>query len=329
MKTCFKWLGIIIGVLISLPIVIGLSTKLLTSDVPPPGKRYDVGGFKLHLDCQGQANDLPTVIIEGGAGSAVTNYYWLQQQLKKRVQVCRYDRAGLGWSDDIITSRDADTMVTELHTLLTTAQVKPPYLLAGHSMGGPIIRVFAQEYPTEVSALVFIDSSHPEQVERLNLPDDMMGTMQTVGSILGDLGLLPYFVGSFALGLPEEQANAMNWMARNGRMIRQSAIEMEKMEVIFDRAKNTTDFGDLPVRVFSAGVQSTGMESMLPEGFDPELMFKNFQILQQELTEISTNSQQVIVEGADHGSINTVEDYSSVVAKGIHELLDEMEQAQI
>jgi pimeloyl-ACP methyl ester carboxylesterase len=41
----------------------------------------------------------------------------------------------------------------------------PPYILVGHSFGGPFIRVFAGMYPGEVSGMVLVD---PTQEEFIN-----------------------------------------------------------------------------------------------------------------------------------------------------------------
>ncbi|MEV0622290.1 alpha/beta hydrolase [Nonomuraea sp. NPDC050404] len=41
------------------------------------------------------------------------------------------------------------------------------YVLAGHSMGGWVTRMFAAAYPNEVAGLVVIDSSHPDQHRRV------------------------------------------------------------------------------------------------------------------------------------------------------------------
>lgn len=40
----------------------------------------------------------------------------------------------------------------------TLTKIAPPYILVGHSMGGPYIRMFTALYPAEVAGLVFIDS---------------------------------------------------------------------------------------------------------------------------------------------------------------------------
>jgi pimeloyl-ACP methyl ester carboxylesterase len=57
--------------------------------------------------------------------------------------------------------------VSELHALLVKAMIPGPYILAGHSFGGYTAQYFAKQYPDETAGLVLIDSSHPEQVDRL------------------------------------------------------------------------------------------------------------------------------------------------------------------
>jgi pimeloyl-ACP methyl ester carboxylesterase len=46
---------------------------------------------------------------------------------------------------------------------LKSREVKPPYVLVGHSFGGLLMQLFARKYPEEVSALILIDSTHPAQ----------------------------------------------------------------------------------------------------------------------------------------------------------------------
>ncbi len=89
--------------------------------------------------------------------------------------MCSYDRAGLGWSDSSADPRDAQHMVHELHALLEAAHIAPPYVLAGHSLGGLLILAYTRRYPDEVAGLVFLDSSHPQQKARLAITNATSG----------------------------------------------------------------------------------------------------------------------------------------------------------
>ena len=81
--------------------------------------------------------------------------------------VC-YDRAGLAWSERGSTAMDAATSAERLHALLAAADVGPPYVLAGHSYGGLVVRMFVARYPSEVVGVAFVDASHP--VQWINIP---------------------------------------------------------------------------------------------------------------------------------------------------------------
>ena len=124
----------------------------------------DVGGHQLRLLITGQG--APTVVFEsGGVGnSSDVLEFWerVQPAVSRFARTVSYDRAGVGWSEPGSGSHDARTVAQELHTALQKAGVAPPYILAGHSFGGPLIRVFAGLYPGEVAGLVLIDPSQED-----------------------------------------------------------------------------------------------------------------------------------------------------------------------
>jgi pimeloyl-ACP methyl ester carboxylesterase len=49
-----------------------------------------------------------------------------------------------------------------LHETLIAADVPPPYLLVGHSLGALHVRAFAAAYPGETAGLVLLDPTHEE-----------------------------------------------------------------------------------------------------------------------------------------------------------------------
>jgi pimeloyl-ACP methyl ester carboxylesterase len=122
---------------------------------PPPGQMIDTGGYKLHIFCMGQGS--PTVILDHvGAGNSA-QWALVQPEIAKTTRVCAYDRAGFGWSDPGPAPRDARQNVQELHALLTNAQIAPPYVLVGHSFGGDVARLYAEQYRDQVAGMVLVD----------------------------------------------------------------------------------------------------------------------------------------------------------------------------
>ena len=99
----------------------------------------------------------PIVVFESGLGSGGGGYGSMFPLIKGKFAGIVYDRNGIGESEiDTSIKTDAD-VVKRLHDLLTTLKISPPYLLVGHSIGGPFIRLFASNYSDEVCGLFFID----------------------------------------------------------------------------------------------------------------------------------------------------------------------------
>ena len=132
---------------------------------PPPGKMIDVSGSRMHLYCVGQGS--PTIILDSGLSDTWLHWHKVQPRVAEFTRVCSYDRAGLGWSEPSPRPRTSRVIAEELHALLKKAQVPPPFVLVGHSMGGLNVRMYVSLYPSDVVGMVLVDACHPEQNRRL------------------------------------------------------------------------------------------------------------------------------------------------------------------
>jgi pimeloyl-ACP methyl ester carboxylesterase len=131
----------------------------------PTGQLFDVGGFRLHINCLGTGQ--PTVVLDSGIGGFSLEWLQIQTALSQQTRICAYDRAGYGWSDMGPLPRTSKRITLELHTLLNKAMIPGPYILVGHSFGGYTAQYFARQYPQETEAMLLLDSSHPQQFERM------------------------------------------------------------------------------------------------------------------------------------------------------------------
>jgi pimeloyl-ACP methyl ester carboxylesterase len=136
------------------------------------------GGREMYLMCRGEGS--PTVILEAGAGNDADTWDTaglapdsgqtaVLPGVAAFTRVCAYDRPGTlldldyrSRSDPVPMPRTAADVVADLHALLTAAAIPGPYVLAAHSFGGLVVRLYAATYPDEVVGLVLVDSAHED-----------------------------------------------------------------------------------------------------------------------------------------------------------------------
>src|SRR3954452_12111776 len=125
---------------------------------PMSGQLIDVGGHRLHLNCTGSGS--PTVVLQPGGGDMASSLGWIAPAIAQHTRVCVYDRAGRAWSEPADYPQDGNQVATDLHTLLQTAHVPGPYVLAGHSFGAQYVLAYAARYPDAVAGMVLIDATN-------------------------------------------------------------------------------------------------------------------------------------------------------------------------
>jgi pimeloyl-ACP methyl ester carboxylesterase len=181
-----------IAVLLVALVLAGMSFQALESRsdrerFPPPGRLVDVGGHRLHLNCAGSGT--PTVVLDSGAGG--WSIYWaeVQERVSDVTRVCSYDRAGYGWSEPGPKPRIGHRFAEELNALLVNSGTPGPYVLVGHSLGGYVVRLYADRYPEEVAGVVLVESAHERQWTELpnevnELMDSALGGCESLRSWL-------------------------------------------------------------------------------------------------------------------------------------------------
>lgn len=129
-----------------------------------PGQLIDLDGYKLHLYSKGQGQI--TIIIDHSLGGL--DGYFLIDEIAQLTRVCIYDRAGYGWSDSSPKQRCSEEIVQELNTLLTKAEIEPPYILVGNSFGSYNMRLYAHFFPEQVVGLVLTDGLHEQAMLKMS-----------------------------------------------------------------------------------------------------------------------------------------------------------------
>ncbi|HEX2569327.1 MAG TPA: alpha/beta hydrolase [Polyangia bacterium] len=263
---------------------------------PMPGRLVDVGALRLHLYCTGQGS--PTVILEAGGRSPFATWDRVQPEVARFARVCSYDRAGLGYSDVDTAPRTASRVAEQLHTLLATAAIPGPYVLAGHSIGGFYVRVFAHRYPREVVGLVLVDSSSEDQVARLG------GTAEWQADQAQDNRRRRRQATEMRLGLFRLEH------ALRGEPIDRDTFLWEQPEALETATQETAAFlsageearaagslGGLPLVVLTSGTHAGSGPSVSPE----EARRIWVEELQAHLARLSSRGKQVVLMDSGHG----------------------------
>lgn len=193
---------------------------------PPPGQLVDVGGYALHVRCEGDGG--PAVVFESGAGSTSAAWRLVQPEVARFTRTCAYDRAGFGWSESADGKPSVKASAEALHTLLHRAGVEPPYILVPHSLGGAVTMQFAADYPGEVAGFVFVDAAYAELYERFleRFPEwgDRIGRTKlllTAARSAAYLGLPRLFrMNTADPRLPQDEVGPANAFGRTPRTFR-------------------------------------------------------------------------------------------------------------
>ena len=107
----------------------------------------------------------PTVVLESGLATALEVWEDVFGKVAAFAPVLAYDRAGVGQSESDGQPPTPSHVARKLHALLSRSGLNPPYVLVGHSWGGPLIRTFAGTYPKDVAGLVYVDPTDARSQE--------------------------------------------------------------------------------------------------------------------------------------------------------------------
>jgi pimeloyl-ACP methyl ester carboxylesterase len=291
-RGCLLWLGgfvvFVLGVMLVGAMYESTAEAADLRAYPPPGQMVDIGGYRLHLNCTGAGS--PIVVIDAGWGDWSAMWSWVQPEVAKSTRVCTYDRAGMGYSEAGPLPRDAQQFAKELHTLLHQAKIPGPYVLVGHSLGGLSVRVFAHDYATEVAGVVLIDSMSPAQFPPSATDAKPQTASQSSGFsvpvVLARIGLVRLFAGPLGLmpALPPEIQEPSTAFSVTPRSMQAWADEGAGMPESAAQARAVKTFGDLPLIVVSRGLDQK----------------PDWQAMQAELLQLSSNSQQLIADQSGH-----------------------------
>lgn len=272
----------------------------------PPGTLVDIGGRNLHVQCKGTAQG-PTVIFEAGLSQYTANstYGKAQDLIASFAHVCIYDRAGFGWSDPVAGPRTHVDMVTDLHKLVEKMELKRPLVLAGHSMGGLIARLYAKTYPDDVAAMVLIEASPESYIYGPGTADERKTIVAAIDAGLTNVKEDTPVI-AMAAGTPYEVQ-----MAFTPSILRTVKQEYQAIDLVpesFRMANGYGNFGNKPLIIIRRGKTAS----------PPSDQDEQWRKVQESMASLSTNSSIIVAEKSGHV---VPYDEPAVVAEAVKEVL--------
>jgi len=255
----------------------------------PPGSLIDVGGYRLHLNCSGTGG--PTVVLDFGLDGSYLDWYRVQPAIAQFTRVCSYDRAGYGWSDVTGKPRLPSVMAEELHTLLSAAGEKPPYLLVAHSFGSFNALMYRHQHPNDVAGLVLVDGAHPDELLPFYFNKKVWLRMMQFTMPFG----LPRWRGWCGSG-PPEIARMKRAVSCQSHVYATHYAQWKAFPESANEIRRLGSLGNLPLVVISR-------DQNRPSAADDVVSSKREQhwsTLQRQLTGLSSNSTHVTATGSGH-----------------------------
>jgi len=216
-----------------------------------------IGETVLEIHCYGSGE--PTVVLEDGLSSNWAIWGHVYQGLPPDIRVCAYNRS--------YKTHTSLEFANDLHNLLMGAGLKGPFILVGYTFGASIVSLYAQQYPTEVAGIVFVNGFHPDQFARL-------------------LSVLP----AENPGDSPDLVKLRQWLQTPTQYAINLPASMEQYQGI-------KTLGDLPLYVITSpppGPLWRDIPTELKTKLDQEQ-----QTLQKELTRLSTRGTQVMATNPD------------------------------
>ncbi|HKH91903.1 MAG TPA: alpha/beta fold hydrolase [Gemmatimonadaceae bacterium] len=239
---------------------------------PVPGRLVDVGaGRRIQIDCRGAGS--PTVVLESGLDNLGSlSWVAVHDSLALTTRACAYSRAGVMWSDASPAPFDLTSMAGDLHRALAAAGESAPWVVVGHSIGGPYVMSFTHAYPSEVKGLVLVDASHPDQFARFH---DIAG--KSLAPPPGEVKLGAALAWTGLVRLLPVGATPESWPAETRRVsppflplsVAGLAKETEAVLATLAAAREMRQLGDRPMVVLTAG-QEQPMASLHAMGLTRE-----------------------------------------------------------
>lgn len=306
----FGMLGLILVLLLVGAIYENLGRRNAAQNFPPPGKLVDIGGRHIQLDCRGSGS--PTVVFQSGLDMAGSlSWSAVHDEIAKTTRACAYSRAGIMWSAPHDAPELAKSIAEDLHAALKNSNENGPLVLVGHSLGGPYIMTYTKYFGADVAGLVFVDTSHPDQISRgkalevlesdsakwkWKLESNWAAFLDKSGAALNWTGIVRFLTAMEEKVGNRAESNDQAVKAYTSTSLSSVLKEDDAFEHSLNEAGTFRQLGDRPIVVLTAAPPVPKQELSKIEKAARE----NWSWMQEDQAKWSSQSQHQLVQDTGH-----------------------------
>jgi pimeloyl-ACP methyl ester carboxylesterase len=206
----------------------------------------------------------PSIVLLNGAGVTLEGWRGLYPAIERLGTVFAWNRFGVRGSDAPRLAQSGAVVLASLRELLGYAGLQPPYVLVAHSLGALYANLFARVHPQEVSAVLFLEPTHPKDDEALKAHETQLTRALTK-----------------VLSLPQ-------WLFKANLH-----SELESVGTLMDEISSAGAFPQIPVAVISGGARPPKL-LMSPAALQARRAH------QQELARLSAQGEHVVAAHSGH-----------------------------
>ncbi|SCK56122.1 Pimeloyl-ACP methyl ester carboxylesterase [Streptomyces sp. WMMB 714] len=222
-------------------------------------------GRRLHtMVLSGPAGEesAPVVVFEAGAAASRSSWALVQPGVAAFARAIVYDRAGLGKSPSDPAGRTLDRMAADLGEILDHF-APGPFVLVGHSAGGPIARLAASRRTDRIAGLVLVDPTD-EQADVLFGRTFRRGERLAIlaAGLLARVGALKPLFRFLLEAAPDDVRQDMEREAFTPGVVRTQAAQARTfLDELATWRRTPPPLGGIPVTVVSGALPGNGMNA--------------------------------------------------------------------
>ncbi|MDT8715515.1 alpha/beta hydrolase [Clostridium sp. 19966] len=258
------------------------------------GSMYSIKGYRLFVNSGGNGNGKYAVVFESDTGSAIGQWKGVKDSIDDTYRELSYDRAGIGFSDASTSNMDFEANVDNLRNVLKSTGTMGPYILVGHGYGGLIMTEYAKKYPKDIVGVILVDSLMEDDIKSKEFQQTLAknirnANIKKVASYFGGTRL------AYDLGIFKDKEYFLNNLEEDDKGAFRAQRETGQYYGAFGDELKT-------LKNYNLNVQQKNSLSMPLIVMTPASKFndasKDTAYIQQQkkLTELSSNSEQMVIE---------------------------------